>query len=110
MLVNLRLRRLCSCDTDFESRTREMKGFFLKQGYDHGCVSRGLERARGVSRADALSRRRRDTQSHRPVLALRRNGSVRGFFILHVGLIPFTYSFLNYSTLKSCKEKGGSPV
>ena len=66
----LRLRRLCSCDTDFESRAREMKGFFLKQGYDHGCVSRGLERARGVSRADALSRRRRDTQSHRPVLAL----------------------------------------
>ena len=69
----LRLRRLCSCNADFESRAEEMSIFFANQGYDERCVSRGLERARNISRHDALNRQHCDvasSNSHRPILAI----------------------------------------
>ena len=50
-----------------------MEHFFVNQGYDHQCVVKGLERAREVSRSDALNRSSKDAkaaQSERPVLAI----------------------------------------
>ena len=69
----LRLRRLCSSDSDFELRAREMSNFFISQGYDERCVSRGLERARSIPRSNALNSQHSDvasTNSDRPVLAI----------------------------------------
>ena len=34
----LRLRRLCSCDEDFDSKSQQMASFFTSQGYEEQCV------------------------------------------------------------------------
>ena len=68
----LRLRRLCSSDTDFDNQAKKMSGFFTDQGYPFSVVSNSLQRAKTVSRSDTLNpeRRKNKSQNERPVLSL----------------------------------------
>ena len=50
----LRLRRLCSDDTDFSNKCEEMCQFFKKRGYPDSAVTTGKHRAQEIDRETAL--------------------------------------------------------
>ena len=68
----LRLRRLCSSDEDFENKSQQMASFFISQGYEEQCVSKGLCRAQRKGRAASLEDQtgRRVARNERPVLSI----------------------------------------
>ena len=50
----LRLRRLCSDNTDFNNKCEEMCQFFKKRGYPDSAVTTGKHRAQEIDREIAL--------------------------------------------------------
>ena len=50
----LRLRRLCSDDTDFSAKADEMHNFFAERNYPNSVVTDALERVHNISRETAL--------------------------------------------------------
>ena len=50
----LRLRRLCSGDTDFSAKADEMRNFFAERNYPNSVVTDALERVHNISRETAL--------------------------------------------------------
>ena len=50
----LRLRRLCSDDKDFESKSLEMKTFFVEIGYPTHLLDSAIQKAFNNSRRDTL--------------------------------------------------------
>ena len=50
----LRLRRLCSEDSDFNSKCDEMSNFFSERGYSDSILSKALNRVQNVNRESAL--------------------------------------------------------
>ena len=50
----LRLRRLCSDDTDFSAKADEMRNFFAERNYPNSVVTDALERVHNISRETAL--------------------------------------------------------
>ena len=50
----LRLRRLCSDDSDFNNKCEEMCQFFKKRGYPGSAVTTGKHRAQEIDRDTAL--------------------------------------------------------
>ena len=50
----LRLRRLCSDDTDFNNKCEEMCRFFKKRGYPDSAVTTGKHRAQEIDRDTVL--------------------------------------------------------
>ena len=50
----LRLRRLCSNDSDFNNKCEEMYQFFKKRGYPDSAVTTGKHRAQEIDRNTAL--------------------------------------------------------
>ena len=50
----LRLRRLCSDDTDFSAKADEMRHFFAERNYPNSVVTDALERVHNISRETAL--------------------------------------------------------
>ena len=50
----LRLRRLCSVDTNFNNNCEEMCQFFKKRGYPDSAVTTGKHRAQEIDRETAL--------------------------------------------------------
>ena len=50
----LRLRRLCSDDTDFSAKADEMRHFFAERNYPNSVVTDALERVHYISRETAL--------------------------------------------------------
>ena len=50
----LRLRRLCSDDTDFNNKCEEMCHFFKKRGYPDSAVNTGKHRAQEIDRETVL--------------------------------------------------------
>ena len=50
----LRLRRLCSDDTDFNNKCEEMCQFFKKRGYPDSAITTGKHRAQEIDRETAL--------------------------------------------------------
>ena len=46
----LRLRRLCSDDTDFSAKADEMRNFFAERNYPNSVVTDALERVHNISR------------------------------------------------------------
>ena len=50
----LRLKRLCSDDTDFDNKCEEMCQFFKKRGYPGSAVATGKHRAQEIDRETAL--------------------------------------------------------
>ncbi|CAJ0958069.1 unnamed protein product, partial [Ranitomeya imitator] len=50
----LRLRRICSEDTEFEKQASELRDRFLERGYSRRSVKKGYNRAKNISRHQAL--------------------------------------------------------
>ena len=50
----LRLRRICSQDTLFEKRAKELTSYLVERGYDERFVTKEVDRARRIPRADTL--------------------------------------------------------
>ena len=68
----LRLRRLCSDDSDFSSKSEEMCQFFEKRGYPVSVVKAGHHRAEQFDRESSLQRHKkiRMTEFHSPSLSI----------------------------------------
>ena len=52
----LRLRRLCSDDSDFQTRAQQMASFFERRGYNARKLQQDLDKMRRLSQSDALQR------------------------------------------------------
>ena len=67
----LRLRRLCSDDSDFSSKSEEMCQFFEKRGYPVSVVKAGHHRAQQFDRQSSLRHKKiRMTEFHSPSLSI----------------------------------------
>ena len=66
----LRLKRICNSNSDFEEQARRMCTFFEEREYPKHIVQKALERARGISRKDALNPGERDDHEDRPVAVI----------------------------------------
>ena len=53
----LRLRRLCSDDKDFETKSSEMRSFFVQRGYPTHLLDTAVQRASSIPRSDTLKQR-----------------------------------------------------
>ena len=62
----LRLRRLCSDDSDFSLKSEEMCNFFNKRGYPASVVQAGHHRAQQIDRQSALQTSQRDNNDRIP--------------------------------------------
>ena len=62
----LRLRRLCSDDSDFPSKSEEMCKFFEKRGYPISVVEAGHHRAQQFDRQSALQTSQKDKNDRIP--------------------------------------------
>ena len=72
----LRLRRLCSEDSDFDKRAEEMKGFFKNRQYPTDTVNKALARVKNIKRTDALTTKEDTTSKDRPIITLPYHPSV----------------------------------
>ena len=63
----LRLRRLCSDDSDFSSKSEEMCQFFEKRGYPVSVVKAGHHRAQQFDRQSSLQTSQKDKNDRIPV-------------------------------------------
>ncbi|KAL8576769.1 hypothetical protein ACOMHN_067667 [Nucella lapillus] len=66
----LRLKRICCNSSDFDEQALRMCAFFEERQYPRQTVQRALERARRVSREEALTPVERDGQEDRPVAVI----------------------------------------
>ena len=90
----LRLRRLCSEDSDFSLKSEEMCEFFDKRGYPASVVETGHHRAQQIDRQSALQTSQKENSNR----------------------IPFTLTFhphnhaddakhvLSFATLRNCRD------
>jgi len=62
----LRLRRLCSDDSDFSLKSEEMCNFFNKRGYSASAVQAGHHRAQQIDRQAALQTSQRENNERIP--------------------------------------------
>ena len=62
----LRLRRLCSDDSDFSSKSEEMCQFFEKRGYPVSVVKAGHHRAQQFDRQSSLQTSQKDKNDRIP--------------------------------------------
>ena len=66
----LRLRRLCSSNSDFELQAERMQSFFLDRGFPDHIVSKAHDKAKNVPRSEALSSGTKHKHANRIPLAL----------------------------------------
>ena len=85
----LRLRRLCSEDSDFNSKCDEMSNFFSERGYPDSILSKALNRVQKVNRESALEPSASDNEERIPFTLTfhpnnlaARNVVLRNFIIL----------------------------
>ena len=52
--VALRLRRICSHDGWLDEQLQEFKHFFQRRGYNNSKINKGFDRAKNITRSDAL--------------------------------------------------------
>ena len=62
----LRLRRLCSEDSDFSLKSEEMCHFFDKRGYPASVVQAGHHRAQQIDRQSALQTSQKENNNRIP--------------------------------------------
>ena len=60
----LRLRRICSDETDFEEKSAEMGIFFARRGYPQRIITSSQRKAKDTSCDTALRTPRRETSGH----------------------------------------------
>jgi len=63
----LRLRRLCSDESDFSLKSEELCNFFNKRGYPASVVQAGHHRAQRIDRQSALQTSQRDNNDRIPL-------------------------------------------
>ena len=51
----LRLRRICSEDEDFQTKSLEMRNFFVQRGYPTSLLDTAFSKASSISRSDTLT-------------------------------------------------------
>ena len=85
----LRLRRLCSEDSDFNSKCDEMSNFFSERGYPDSNLSKAFNRVQNVNRDSALEPSASDNEERIPFTLTfhpnnlsARNAVLRNFKIL----------------------------
>ena len=86
----LRLRRICSEESDFETRSREMAGFFLRRDYPPAVVDQALQRVKSTSRDTAMLKSSASSRqqsiplalTHHPINAQIKNIETRNFDLL----------------------------
>ena len=61
-----RIRRLCSEDSDFNSKCDEMSNFFFERGYPDSILSKALNRVQNVNRESALEPSASDNEERIP--------------------------------------------
>eukprot|EP00745_Piridium_sociabile_P026213 TRINITY_DN4169_c0_g1_i14.p1 TRINITY_DN4169_c0_g1~~TRINITY_DN4169_c0_g1_i14.p1 ORF type:complete len:390 (+),score=72.90 TRINITY_DN4169_c0_g1_i14:1655-2824(+) len=66
----LRLRRICSNESDFREQVEKMADFFLTRQYPSDIVSKALERASAVTRTEALTPSTSNNNEDRTVMVL----------------------------------------
>ena len=66
----LRLRRLCSDDSDFSSKSEEMCQFFEKRGYPVPVAKAGHHRAQQIDQQSALQTSQKDKNDRIPFTSL----------------------------------------
>jgi len=62
----LRLRRLCSGDSDFSNKSEEMRHFFKKRGYPDSVVNTAQHRAQQIDRQSALQTSQKEKNERIP--------------------------------------------
>ena len=62
----LRLRRLCSKDSDFSFKSEEMCKFFDKRGYPTSVVEAGHHRSQQIDRQSALQTSQKENSNRMP--------------------------------------------
>ena len=62
----LRLRRLCSDDSDFSNKSEEMRHFFQKHGYPDSVVNTTQHRAQQIDRQSALQTSQKEKNERIP--------------------------------------------
>ena len=66
----LRIVRICSLPEDREKRFKELKELLLKRDYKSGVIDTAIQKARNISRPDALKKVVRVQDSQRPVFTV----------------------------------------
>ena len=64
----LRLRRICSTDHAFNTRTAELTSYLLKRGYNRNFLSRQIKRAANIPRNVALQPKQKNTSKRIPLI------------------------------------------
>ena len=62
----LRLRRLCSDDSDFSNKLEEMRHFFKKRGYTNSVVNTAQHRAQQIDRQSVLQTSQKEKNERIP--------------------------------------------
>ena len=109
LFLILRLRRLCSEDSDFSSKSEEMCHFFDKRGYPASVVQAGHHRAQQIDRQSALQTSQKENNNIIPLtLTLHpRNHAVKSIILKNFKLLqndPGTGKDFSKSPLISFKR------
>ena len=67
----LRLRRLCSDDSEFSNKSDEVRHFFKKRGYHDSLVNTAQQRAQQMDRQSALETSQKEENERIPFTRLR---------------------------------------
>ena len=63
----LRLRRLCSDDSDFSNKSKEMRHLFKKRGYPDSVVNTAQHRTQEIDRQSALQTSQKEKNERMPL-------------------------------------------
>ena len=120
----LRLRRLCSDDTDFSAKADEMRNFFAERNYPNSVVTDALERVHNISRETALKPSESKSEDRIPLTITYHpnNLRVKDIILKNFKLLqsdpdtatifekPPLVSFKRDKSLRNSLVKGGSQV
>ena len=73
----LRLRRLCSDEDDFRTKSNQMTHFFLARHYPQSLVHKAHHKALSVPRTESLQTKPKPTNNDRPILIMRHHPATR---------------------------------
>ena len=86
----LRLKRICSDQTDFEEKAAEMEQFFLSRGYPKEITQPALQKASSTPRDNTLAPKTVPTKEDRPILTMDfhpHNMAVKNILLQNFGML-----------------------
>ena len=75
----IRLRRICSRLTDFDSHCKDFVNHFVRRGYSEKSVSKAVFEVRAMNRDDLLTYQQKPSSSNRTILSMRWHPKFRHF-------------------------------